>query len=292
MRRTLLLLLLATQGLSLQLPARPHLRKPGSQAAPVASEAYQSLPYRAFGLIVPLWIVLSTENAEALTTTPRSGAEEIQISLSSRLETSAQWRAGEKDKAETANAQMYEERSAVDATRAREREARRAVVEAKRLEAGGEASEAAAARMLEKATVEQARAAAMQEAAAAAQERATAAKARAIAARSMSAEDLVTASAAEKVMSADELAAAAALKAEQVAVDAEVTTTLVYALLPCNPTMGRLQPCVMRDRTLCVRWRPRSRVRRRWWLVRARSGRSARRASTRKTARRSSVCAP
>ena len=242
--RTLVLLALATQGLSLQLPARPHLRK----SAPAASE---TLPYRAFGLIMPLWIVLSTENAEALVTTPRPGAEEIQISLSSRLETSAQWRVGEKDKAETANAQMYEERSAAEATRAREREARRAVVEAKRLEAGGEASEAAAARMLEKATVEQARAAAMQEAAAAAQERATAAKARAIAARSMSAEDLVTASAAEKVMSTDELAAAVALKAEQVAVDAEVTTTLVHALLPCNPNLegcnlvhSRLQPCV------------------------------------------------
>lgn len=234
--RTLALLLLATQGLSLQLPARPHLRKSGSQAAPVVSEAYQLLPYRAFGLIMPLWIVLSTENAEALTTTPRPGAEEIQMSLSSRLETSAKWRAGEKDKAETANAQMYEERSAADATRAREREARRAVVEARRLEADRR-------QFLVLRPDEQARAAAMQEAAAAAQERATAAKARAIAARSMSAEDLVTASAAEKVMSTEELAAAAALKAEQAAVDAEVSTTLVHALLPCNPAWKAATLC-------------------------------------------------
>ena len=224
--RTLLLLGLATQGLSLQLPARPRLRKP---LARPASEAYQLLSYRAFGLFVPLWIAFSTENAEALTATPSPGADELQIS-------SAQWRAREKDRAEAAKAKMYEERSAADATRAREREARRAAVEARRLEAGREASGAAAARMLEKATVVQARAAAMEEAAAAAQERATAAKARAIAARSMSAEELVSASAAEKVMSTDELAAAAALQAEQAAVDAEVST-LICALLPCNPAI-------------------------------------------------------
>ena len=131
--RTLLLLGLATQGLSLQLPARPRLRKP--QARP-ASEAYQLLSYRAFGLFVPLWIAFSTENAEALTATPSPGADELQIS-------SAQWRAREKDRAEAAKAKMYEERSAADATRAREREARRAAVEARRLEAGREASGAA-----------------------------------------------------------------------------------------------------------------------------------------------------
>ena len=302
-------LILSTQGLSLQLAALPHLRKSSAAVrttTPAASKTYepakrvtQLLPYQAFGLIVPLWIMLSTQNAEAITATPRPGADETQISLSSRLETSAQWRVGEKDKAEAANAQMYKERRAADTSRAREREARRALVESRRLEAGGEASEVAAARMLEKATVEQARAAAMQEAAVAAQERATAAKARTTAARSMSAKGLVATSVAEKVMSPDELAAAAALKAEQVAMDAEVTTTLVHALPPCsperqgcNPVYPRLQPCVSEAATLCARWRLRSRVRRRWCLVRARSGRSGLRASTRRTERRSRLCAP
>ena len=215
--RTLLLLALATQGLSLQLPARPRLRKP--QARP-ASEAYQLPSYRAFGVLAATVIAFSTENAEALTATPSPGADALQT---------AQWRALEKDKAEAAKAKMYEERGAADATRAREREARRAAMEARRLEAKREASAVAAARTLEEATVVQARTAAMQEAAAAAQERATAAKARAIAARSMSAEELVSASAAEKVMSTDELAAAAALQAEQAAVDAEVAASVKRA---------------------------------------------------------------